>query len=131
MMKRFLMAGTIVVGLATPALAQMGRPQGPVTRDAYLAGQKQRFAAVDANHDGVVTRDELTAMLARRMGNTPPAAMIDAIYTRMDTDGDGKATEAEVSASEMARFDAMDSNHDGTLTPDERQAGMAAMRAPQ
>jgi hypothetical protein len=118
------LAAAILAG--APAMAQRG-PQGPLTRDAYLAMQKERFAAMDANHDGIVTKEELTAQIAARMGNAPPADRIDAMFRILDTDGDGKATTAEADAAEAARFTTLDTDHDGTLTPEERRAGMGGM----
>jgi hypothetical protein len=128
-MMKVKMAGAGMVAIALTsgaALAQRG-PMGPVTHDAYVAMQKQRFEAMDANHDGVVTKEELSAQIAARMGQTPPAERIDALFKTMDTDGDGKATAAEVAAGAETHFAAMDTNHDGTLTEDEFRAGMAQM----
>jgi hypothetical protein len=118
------LAAAILAG--APAMAQRG-PQGPLTRDAYLAMQKERFAAMDVNHDGIVTKEELTAQIAQRMGETPPADRVDAMFKLIDSDGDGKATVAEAEAAEAARFTALDTDHDGTLTPEERRAGMGGM----
>lgn len=127
-MRTMTLAGiALAAALAsTPVLAQRG-PQGPVTRDAYMAMQKERFAAMDANHDGVVTKDEMGARIAARMDDAPPQAMIDTMFARLDADGDGKATAAEAEAAAAARFTALDSDHDGTLTPEERRAGRMGM----
>ncbi|QJU56469.1 EF-hand domain-containing protein [Sphingomonas sp. AP4-R1] len=131
-MKTMMVTGTALAALlapmlsGAPALAQRG-PMGPVTHDAYVAMQKQRFDMMDADHDGVVTKEELTAQLTARMGEAPPAERVDALFKTMDTDGDGKATAAEVAASAESRFAAMDTNHDGTLSEDEFRAGMAQM----
>jgi hypothetical protein len=119
-------AALATVFASATTMAQRG-PQGPVTRDTYLAMQKERFEAMDANHDGIVTKDELTAQIAARMGSAPPPERIDALFKTMDTDGDGKATAAEVTAAAEARFATMDANHDGTLSEDEFRAGMSQM----
>ncbi|PZU10083.1 EF-hand domain-containing protein [Sphingomonas sp.] len=126
-MKVILLATSLLAaGLTAPVLAQRGS-QGPVTRDAYLAMQKARFDAMDANHDGILTRDEMSAQMAARMGEAPPPERLDMMFRMIDTDGDGKATIAEFEAAEAARFSAMDADHDGTLTPEERRAGMGRM----
>ena len=125
-MKTILFAATVLATLATGASAQRG-PMGPATKDAYLAMQKERFDAMDANHDGVVTKAELTAQMAERMGEAPPADRIDMMFKAIDTDGDGKATAAEGAAADAARFATLDTDHDGTLTPEERRAGMGGM----
>ncbi len=129
-MKMMMAAGAAAVAIlaGAPALAQRG-PMGPVTKDAYLAMQKERFATMDSNKDGVVTKDELTAQLAARMGDSsPPPQMVDAMFERLDANEDGKITAAEVEAIETARFDEMDTDKDGTLTPEERRAGFGGMR---
>jgi Ca2+-binding EF-hand superfamily protein len=46
-----------------------------------------------------------------------------------DTDHDGKITRAEYDASIKMHFDAMDTNRDGQISKDERQAAHAKMRA--
>lgn len=109
---------------AVPALAQGpgGPPQGPQTRAEYVAAQAARFKMMDANGDGTVTKDEATAAMTRD-GNAPPAQMIDRLFGQMDTNGDGKAMAAEAAAGADARFTALDTDKDGTLTPDERRAG--------
>ena len=126
-MKLHLLAGALAIGLAVPAAAQRG-PQAPQTRAGFEAQQKSQFDHLDTDHDGVLTKAEFTAAITARMGRTPPDEMVAMMFSRLDTDGDGKATAAEADTAAMARFDQWDSNHDGTLTPEERQAGMQAMR---
>lgn len=46
-----------------------------------------------------------------------------------DANGDGVITHAEAIADAEARFAAMDTNKDGRITPDEREAAREAMRA--
>lgn len=121
----FLSASLMAIAACAPAVAQRGG--GPQTRDEYIAAQKERFTRMDANGDGVVTKDEISAQIAQRMGDTPPPEMVDALFKRIDTDGDGKATLAEATAAAGAQFDAWDTNKDGTLTPEERRTGQMAM----
>ena len=132
-MKLYLVAGALALGLAMPVAAQM--PQGPISRADFLAHGKAQFAALDANHDGVVTKDELAALLTQQFGGTPPQAIVDRIFATLDTNGDGKATADEVDKHTAERFDQWDTNHDGTLSTEELQAGqhamMAAMQKPQ
>jgi hypothetical protein len=128
-MKPILPATLIFLGLAAPALAQNGRMREPQTRAEFQAAQKAQFANFDADGDGVVTKAEVSAAMEKRIGNPPPPQMVDMLFARMDTNGDGKVTAAEADAAAMARFDAWDTDHNGTLTPEERRAGMQAMRA--
>ena len=116
------------LGLALPAAAQMAAP-GPIARADFLARGKAQFDAADTNHDGVLTKEELAAVIAQQMGSAPPQPMVDGIYNAMDTDHDGKVTAAEAEKLRADRFDQWDANHDGTLTPEEMEAGRAAAMA--
>ncbi|MBT2187674.1 EF-hand domain-containing protein [Sphingobium nicotianae] len=129
MSKRLLAAAALATILSGgSAFAQPERgPQGPQTRDQYIAAAKARFAVMDASGDGIVTRDEVSAQIAKRMGDTPRPEMVDRMFSRLDTDGDGKATTAEVEAAAGARFDALDTDKNGTLTPEEQAAGFRGM----
>lgn len=109
---------------ATAASAQRG-PAEPLSRDAYAALQKQRFAEMDANGDGMVTKDEMRERLSERMGRAP--RMIDAMFAGLDSDGDGKIAKAEAKAAEKARFTTLDTDHDGMLTFEERRAAMPGL----
>lgn len=54
--------------------------------------------------------------LAQAAPTSPPPARG---HMRADANGDGVVTRAEFLAQAGARFDRMDANHDGKLTPDE------------
>ena len=126
-MKLYLIAGALALGFAMPVAAQM--PQGPISRADFLAVSKAQFAGLDTNHDGVVTKDELVAAMTARFGSAPPQAIVDRIFAGLDTNGDGKATADEVEKHGEERFDKWDTNHDGTLSTEELQAGQQAMMA--
>jgi hypothetical protein len=131
-MKKTMIAAALTLGLATQAWAQEPQaPQQPIKRADFLARSQAQFVALDANHDGVATKDELIAVMTKDFGGPPPAEIVDKIFAALDTNGDGKATAAEVEAQAASHFDQWDTNHDGTLTPDEMMAGRAAMRAQQ
>lgn len=49
-------------------------------------------------------------------------------WMKADTNGDKAITQAEFTASALARFDRMDANKDGQVTAEERQAARQAMR---
>ena len=72
------------------------------------------FGAIDTNRDGQLTFDELRAFHQK---------MRAAHTQKVDTDGDGRISKAEYLARAAARFDRLDVNHDGFLTPDERPSG--------
>jgi hypothetical protein len=75
------------------------------------------FDEIDANKDGQITMEELRAFHAQRHADHAGAFM-----KRMDTDGDGRISKAEALAAAAARFDAVDTNKDGFITPDEMKA---------
>jgi Ca2+-binding EF-hand superfamily protein len=141
-----------------------GKPVGDLTRAQLVQKLDERFAALDTNKDGVITKDELQA--ARK-------ARHDARFARLDKDGngsisreefdaghdrpgkhrrggarhggpgghggfgqgmfdgnkDGKITKEEFQSRALARFDRLDTNHDGVVTADERKAAWTAMKA--
>jgi Ca2+-binding EF-hand superfamily protein len=124
-MKYVMFAGALTLGLAMPIAAQM--PTGPISKADFMARGKAQFDASDTNHDGVLTKEELTAVIAQRMGSTPPQQMVDAIFAAMDRDRDGKVSAAEGEALRAATFDRLDTNHDGTLSPEELTAAQQGM----
>ena len=54
--------------------------------------------------------------------------MTGGMMMRADTDGDGAISRAEFLAQATERFNRMDLNHDGRLTPDELGARMGGRR---
>jgi hypothetical protein len=143
------MAGA-AISLSTMAMAQTPMPvvQAPVVgvpvvqapnaqRDLTRAEAKQRadlmFSRFDVNKDGTITKAEAQAETAQyeaargddgrgagRMGR-----MIDRAFGSAQS-----MTLAQFEAQALARFDAMDLNHDGTVTAAER-AQLRAQRQGQ
>lgn len=104
---------------------------GVVTRDEAAADADRRFAAMDTNHDGKLTRDERRAWREQRRAPPPPRD------GRGDGDGDGARrhrrdadqTQAEFRDRALKRFDRIDTNHDGRIDANEREAMMMLMRS--
>ena len=131
-MKRAFLAiafGAAVV--SAPALAQdSGGRGGFMQRDQTRAEAQQRadmmFQMMDANRDGTVTKAEAEAALAQfeaaRGGNNGGRGggrmqrMLDQAFATSQS-----LTQQQFEAQALARFDAMDLNHDGTVTAAERQ----------
>ena len=107
--------------LAGPALAD----PAPARRAEVQARAEAMFDKADANHDGILTRDEYHAALAaivKAKGGTPTAkgwAMVDAQFDAVDQAHTGRIPRGNFVAAALARFDGADLNHDGTVTPDE------------
>jgi len=134
---------TVALGAAvvsTPALAQ-GQGQGSggfMQRDQTRAEAQQRadmlFQLLDANKDGTVTKAEAEQAMAQFQaarggdnagrGGGRMQRMIDQAFA-----GSASATVQQFEALALARFDAADLNHDGTVTAAERQQAKAALAA--
>ena len=127
-MKRAIFA--IAIGAAvvsTPAIAQ-GYGGG---RDQTRAEAQQRadmmFQMMDSNKDGIVTKAEAEQALAQFQamrggednggrGGGRMQRMLDQAFATSQS-----LTLQQFEAQALARFDAMDLNHDGTVTGAERQ----------
>lgn len=189
------------LGFALPALAQMAAKaelrsdvearvkdrlgkldadkDGTVTREEMTAFADARsrarddaaFVAMDTDHNGTISRAEFDAFHAkghastvvqtsngdgtkvrvetRRMamrgdgpdGMMPPPPppspdgkphvrmmMMDRDGAMTMADGDGRIVIADAVKKALARFDAIDTNKDGTISPEERKAGRDALR---
>jgi len=123
-----------------------------VTREEALARADRMFDAIDTDHDGKITPDVRKAAhekmrerwQARRAEQTAPGA--DASAAPNHKWGDGHRgghhmgmrgmrgdpnrviTREDFRQKAIERFDRMDLNHDGKITPDERKAARAQMR---
>lgn len=123
----------VCLAVAAPALAQRGMdmPDGPITRSQVIDAVKTQFAAIDANHDGVVTQAEFQAYHDRAgdqpQGGGPFGRVGGRWFERADAKGDGQVTLEEAEARPLHFFDMADSNHDGVISPKERQTAMMMM----
>ena len=131
-MKRLLPALAL---LASPALAQTAAqfPDRPIARGEVIAVVKRQFAAMDTNHDGVVTRAEFDAFRAHQRP-APPSGVVAIAhiggnwFDRADANGDGRVTLDEALARPLHLFDLADVNHDGVVSVTERDVAMTLMR---
>ncbi len=147
------------------------RRTAPVTQAEFVQARVSRLTALDANHDGTVTAEELRAgAQARRAQHAAQR------FERLDADKNGQISRAEFDAARPERgagrgpggehrgprmahrrggerhgpgqrmaqhgpiiiadvqtkltedFARLDTDHDGVLSPAERQAGRAVMR---
>jgi len=86
-----------------PRVSSFNKPQSRANVPEHV---KRIFAALDLNHDGFVTRDEVTAsqtLFDERMSKSAPKRAAR-MFDRMDSDRDGKVTLAEVTAARSARL---------------------------
>ena len=78
----------------------------------------ERFALIDANKDGGLTKQEMADAHAKKAAGHGGRR-----FERMDENGDGKVTKAEAEAGVKKMFEHKDANHDGAITRDEMGRG--------
>nr|WP_166177062.1 EF-hand domain-containing protein [Altererythrobacter segetis] len=108
-------AAAFAAAISVPALAQGGPPPDPygdatVTQADVEKNAADRFAQLDANHDGSLSTDEQPNG-GRRFGGGEPGPMSKDDYV----------------AGQVRRFGMQDADHDGKLTKAERDAFRAQM----
>jgi Ca2+-binding EF-hand superfamily protein len=91
---------------------------GMISREeakASLPRISEHFDEIDANKDGQVTTEELRAFHEKQRGDH---------WKKMDANGDGKVSREEAAKFPRLaqRFDQLDTNKDGLLSPDELKA---------
>ena len=121
---------SLTLALASPALAHLSPPaaKAAITRQEAVERADQLFDALDANHDGLLTRRE-AMMAGRRLRAERESTGIDVkpgigghterFFERRFA-GERVVTRREFELAMLDHFDRMDTNHDGVLTPDER-----------
>ena len=123
-MKKLLVMAALAASLVSaPALAQAPEGGGFMQRD-FTRQQAQQmadmmFQRLDANHDGVLTRaeaDQGAAQFSSPRGGGRIQRMIAQAFGSAQS-----ITLQQFQAQALARFDAQDLNHDGTVTAAERQ----------
>jgi len=96
-MKRLMIGASAVALLATSAWAIADKDhkhmRGPETRAQVEAKVKEHFAAVDANKDGAITREEADAFKAARRDEWR-----DKKFAALDADKNGQISPQEFSA---------------------------------
>lgn len=149
-MTKLLIGGLIAAAftVSLPALAQptaSAAPpraaQAPKSRADVQSAVARRFARIDANHDGFVSKAEAAALQAKRgerkeQRTDKRAARLDPakVFARLDGNKDGTITRAEAEAARTARmtakgkpaaahamafgglFDRADKNRDGAIS---------------
>jgi hypothetical protein len=108
--------------------------QADMTRQQAQQRSDLLFQRLDANHDGVVTRQEAEQAAAQMGGGQGgqdggkrnAGRMVERLFNQSDS-----VTQAQFQAQALARFDRQDLNHDGVVTADEREQARAARAAQQ
>ena len=128
MTKTIILSLTLV--LAPPALAHLSPPVagGNITRDEAVQRADRLFDALDANHDGFLTRREamVTGMRLRAERASTGVDVAPGIGGHTERffehrfAGERTITRREFEMAMLDHLDRMDTNHDGVLTPVER-----------
>jgi Ca2+-binding EF-hand superfamily protein len=96
---------------------------GAITREEAAAAPNLagKFDEVDADHDGRVLPAELKAYAKTHRGAAGKAGKVGKDVMSLDTNRDGVITRDEVAGNSkaMKRFEAADADHDGRVTADE------------
>ena len=101
---------------------------GMISRDEFAKGREVRIEKRIVMHEGGEGADAksgaMREMRMHRMGGGMGGGHMIAMA---DTDKDGRITLAEAEAMALQHFDKMDTNRDGQVTPEERRAGRPMM----
>lgn len=90
---------------------------GVIDQQEFATAQQLKEA--DTNNDGTLSTDELAAMIMKRQAER----QAERLTRRLDIDGDGKVTIAEIEGQKAKRFALMDRNSDGKLEGNELRRG--------
>ena len=125
----------IAAAICVAGAAQAQTPADPadetpraMTKAEFTTGMQARFAAIDTNKDGFLTRDEIAAVQANALQRATAAReqRMEAEFKKLDTNNDGSLNLAEFKAAAPAvrpagTPDAMitqlDANKDGKVSP--------------
>lgn len=101
---------------------------GQISRAEHAVGAQQMFARMDANHDGIVTFDEMDAKWSDKKADKHRQLSASEKISKVDQNNDGQLTSAEHASSSDLMFDKMDTNRDGYLSRAELSAGHDMMK---
>ncbi|MFQ0812958.1 calcium-binding protein [Brucella anthropi] len=90
--------------------------RGPI--DLQKFSRMDDLKAADTNGDGVLSRDEIEALAQKRI----VSRAADRMERRLDINGDGKITLAEIENQRKKEFAALDRNEDGKIDRSEMRA---------
>lgn len=103
--------------------------------NAHAVAMGGLFERGDTNRDGSINRAEFDALHALRLqrmaarGAKQHQAFAGRMFAGADANKDGRLTLQEATAMSLQRFDKLDANRDGTITPEERQQRRQQRRA--
>lgn len=104
------------------AMMMDANDDGAVSAEEAASAADDIFAAMDADGDGMMTKDEYLAVrMGPYRGNSQRHAAMqqarEARFAAMDSDADGSVSKAEFLAAAQAHHAGADSDGDGKVTP--------------
>ncbi len=117
-------AGATIISTQAFAQERGGWANRTETRQEALQQADTMFDRFDVNRDGVVTRQEAEQIAQQLGAGKRGDRMIDKMFGNSQS-----LTRQQVEADALARFDRDDLNHDGIVTPAERQQIRAQLKA--
>ena len=84
---------------------------GAIAKDEFQGRRLARLAAADTDGDGTLSQPELEAMVLKQIAERRARQLTK----RLDINGDGKVTLAEIESMRDKRFAVMDRNDDGKI----------------
>lgn len=90
------------------------------------AGRERLFARLDTDRNGSISKDEFNS--ARQGRHRPDRADWTAMRRPFAVAADKPITRSDFLSSGLTRFDRLDTDHDGTISSAERDAGRKALR---
>ena len=87
---------------------------GFVTQDEMSAHHAKRFAAKDTNGDGALSKDEMRAAMMGKMEQR-----LDHMFAKKDKNNDGKLDASEMGGRKAHMFDKIDKDDDGKISREE------------
>jgi Ca2+-binding EF-hand superfamily protein len=119
----------LAASLFVTAASAQALPDRPITRAEVVAAAKAQFQKIDANHDGIVTREEFDAYRQKQAaagGDDNPFTHVGSHwFDHADPDGTGRVTLDQAEQHPLKLFDMADMNHDGVISPTEARMAMA------
>jgi Ca2+-binding EF-hand superfamily protein len=123
--------GALTIGAASVAFAGEGKhghggsfykhfdqvdanSDGFVTQDEMTAHHAAKFTEKDTDNDGGLSKDEMRATMVARMEKH-----LDHVFEKKDKDSDGKLTQSEMAHKGGRMFEKIDTDGDGKISKDE------------
>lgn len=93
---------------------------GSISKEEFSARRVENFKTMDPDGDGRITKAELPEAM-ERLREARRREQMERSFSELDKNGDGAVTQDEFLAAGNDRFERMDRNDDGKLTPQDRR----------